>query len=83
LHLSEYVPANWARAKPAMVNWLTLTTPIPNWDTVKIPQANWPIAITPLAGTGRLPGLYLNEICSQGNPKMVAGDLYSNPHPSH
>jgi hypothetical protein len=65
------------------VNWLMLTTPIPNCDNVKIPQANCPMAKTPLAGTGRLLGLYLNEIWSKGRPNSLVLDLYSNPHPSH
>jgi hypothetical protein len=47
------------------------------------PQANWPMAMTPLAGTGRRFGLYLKEMCSKGSPRTVALDLYSNPRPSH
>ena len=77
--MSEYANANCAKAYPATVNWLILTIPSPNREMVTIPEANWPMATTPLAGTGTRFGLYLNEMCSKGMPKMVALDLYSNP----
>jgi len=41
------------------------------------------MAMIPLAGIGRLLGLYLNDMWTKGSPKNVAVDLYSKPHPSH
>ncbi len=72
-----------ATANPAIVNWLKLKTPMPNCEMVITPYANWPMAMKPLAGTGRRFAVYLNEICRKGRPRIVASDLYSNPNPSH
>jgi hypothetical protein len=49
---------------------------------VSPPQANCPMAIIPFAGTGTRLGRNLKHTCRMGNPKSVAWDLYSNPHPS-
>jgi len=47
--------------------------PDPEWEMLIIPAPNWPMAMMPLATTGRK-CLYLNDTCRSGSPRRVAED---------